>query len=263
MMNLSNARRRLKQALPPQLTDWLLRLKYRHHEIADAGAFVAAVTGGRGLEVGGPSTLFKTVLPVYQAARSIDGVNFAGQTVWEGGIQSGMHYRYFGKRVGHQFIADATDLTLVASEHYDFVLSSNCLEHVANPIRALLEWRRVLRQGGRLVLVLPNKSNNFDHRRPITPVEHMIEDHLAGVSEHDLTHLEEILALHDLSRDRPAGTPADFRQRSLENFSNRTLHHHVFDVDSMTRLLQHVGFHVNRTASNDTDHFALATKSNA
>ena len=238
----------------------MLKLKYRHQEIVGHERFVAAVRDGEGLEVGGPSTIFKTVLPVYLAARRVDGVNFSPRTVWEGGIQSGMNYRYLGSRVGRQFIADATDLSPVASEQYDFVLSSNCLEHVANPIRAMLEWRRVLRPGGRLILVLPNQCSNFDHRRPITPVEHMIEDHRAEMSEHDLTHLDEILALHDLSRDPPAGDLESFRRRSLDNFSNRTLHHHVFDPSTMARLLEHVGFDVVATTTTTTDHYALAVK---
>jgi hypothetical protein len=30
--------------------------------------------------------------------------------------------------------------------------------------------------------------------------------------------------------DPPAGTPEQFRARSLKNFENRCLHHHVFDA---------------------------------
>jgi len=260
MRNLSDIRRRLKHVLPLQMVDWALKLKYRNRLIEGSEHFVAAVRGGKGLEIGGPSTVFKTMMPAYQAARSVDGANFAGQTVWEGAIQSGKHYRYLGNRVGHQFISDATDLSEIASGNFDFVLSSNCLEQVANPIQALLEWRRILRPRGSLILVLPNKNCNFDHRRSITTLEHMIDDHRSGVTEHDLTHLAEILDLHDLSRDPPAGDFNAFRQRSMENLSNRTLHHHVFDTSTMKRLLMHVGFDVERTTTTETDHYALATK---
>lgn len=260
MLHLGELKRKLKHLLPLPISDAVLKLKYRHREIEGYMHFVDAIKGGEGLEVGGPSTIFKTVLPVYQAARRIDGVNFAARTVWEGGIQNGMRYRYLGNRVGRQFISDATDLSQIGSEQYDFVLSSNCLEHVANPIRALLEWRRVVRSGGKLILVLPNKASNFDHRRPITPIEHILEDYRSNVSERDLTHLEEILSLHDLSLDPPAGDPESFRRRSLDNFSNRTLHHHVFDPTTMSQMLQHVGFDVVQVKSTATDHYALSVK---
>lgn len=260
MLQLSEVKRKIRHLLPQHVTDFVLKLKYLNQEIDGYPVFVAAVKGGQGLEVGGPSTLFKTILPVYQAARSVDGVNFSPNTVWEGGIQHGHRYRYLGNRVGHQHIADATDLHLIESEKYDFVLSSNCLEHVANPIRALLEWNRVMRKGGAFVLVLPNKASNFDHWRPTTTFEHMLEDFRQNIGEDDLTHLQEILDLHDLALDPPAGTKEQFRRRSMDNLANRTLHHHVFDMPTILRLLDHVGFDVVRTTSTATDHFALATK---
>jgi len=55
-------------------------------------------------------------------------------------------------------------------------------------------------------------------------------DYANNVGEDDLTHLPEILALHDLSRDEAAGTPEQFHQRCLDNISKRAIHHHVFDT---------------------------------
>jgi hypothetical protein len=57
------------------------------------------------------------------------------------------------------------------------VLSSHCLEHVANPILALREWLRVMTPDGTLVLVLPHKEGTFDHQRPTTTLGHMIDDY--------------------------------------------------------------------------------------
>jgi len=260
MLLAGEFRRRLRRALPAPLTDLLLRIKYRRQEIAGYEQYVDAVRGGDGLEVGGPSTIFKTVLPVYRAARRVDGANFASRTIWEGGVREGLHFRYVGNRIGHQYIADATELSAIASGQYDFVLSSNCLEHVANPLRALFEWRRVLRPGGTLILVLPNQASNFDHRRPVTPFEHLLEDYRAATGEHDLTHLEEILALHDLALDPPAGNLETFRRRSLDNHVNRILHHHVFDPATMKKMLEYAGFDVVRTDTTATDHYAHAVK---
>ncbi len=260
MFQLSEVKRKIKHLLPQPVTDFVLKLKYLNQEVDGYADFVSAVRGGQGLEVGGPSTVFKTILPVYQAVRSLDGVNFAPNTVWEGGIQHGLRFRYLGTRVGYQHIADATDLNSIQSDKYDFVLSSNCLEHVANPIRALLEWKRVMRTGGAFILILPNKASNFDHKRPTTTFEHLLEDFRRNTSEDDLTHVQEILSLHDLSLDPPAGTTEEFRRRSMDNYLNRTLHHHVFDMSTILKLLSHVGFDTARTTTTLTDYFVLASK---
>ncbi|HET9448118.1 MAG TPA: hypothetical protein VFO35_17765, partial [Steroidobacteraceae bacterium] len=58
-------------------------------------------------------------------------------------------------------------------------------------------------------------------------------------TERDLTHLEEILELHDLERDPQAGDPAAFAERSKHNYENRCLHHHVFDTRLAVALVDH------------------------
>jgi hypothetical protein len=60
--------------------------------------------------------------------------------------------------------------------------------------------------------------------------------------------------------DPPAGDLEHFRQRSLKNFQNRTLHHHVFDVQLIEQMLDHVGFETVDVTTTKTDFFALATK---
>ncbi|MEE2851251.1 MAG: methyltransferase domain-containing protein [Actinomycetota bacterium] len=203
------------------------------------------------------------MLPLYQRVRGLDGVNFSADTIWEGRIEADAGYHYHRNKRGRQFIADATDLPGLSTARYDFVLSSNCLEHTANPLKALVEWRRVVKAGGALVLVVPNKKHNFDHRRPVTKFEHLLADFTADVGEDDLTHLDEILALHDLRRDWPARGRQRFRKRSLNNFYNRTLHHHVFDVELIEEMLERVGFGIVDVTTTRTDLFALAVKTGA
>jgi len=259
-MSLFSLKQKIKQALPRSIIDGLVLLRNSTTRIPDSEVYLRHVAGKQGIEIGGPSVLFKTTLPLYQRVGSLDGVNFSNQTTWEGTLVPGTTFRYFGDRLGQQFIADATDLAQLKDATYDFVLSSNCLEHVANPIKALTEWRRILKPNSALILVLPNKDSNFDHRRPITSFEHLLEDFNNEISEKDLTHLNEILSLHDLSMDPPAGSLENFKMRSLDNYRNRTLHHHVFDLDLMRLMLQHVGFEVIQTSRTARDFFALGTR---
>lgn len=204
----------------------------------------SCLKGKKGLELGGPSKIFskRGLIPVYPVIERLDGCNFSSETVWEGRIREGSgRYRYAkGRRPGRQFISDAVMLTGIEDRSYDFILSSHCLEHIANPLGALNEWLRVLKPGGHLILVLPDKEGTFDHRRPVTTLAHLIEDLERSTGEADLTHLSEILDLHDLARDPQAGDPEQFRQRSLKNAENRCLHQHVFDTDLVARLIDHV-----------------------
>jgi SAM-dependent methyltransferase len=195
-----------------------------------------------GLEIGGPSAIFKADnwLPVYSLATRVDGCNFSTTTVWEGSIQEGMHY-VAGKNPGYQYIAEAGNLQMIPSGKYDFLLASHCLEHVANPLGALQEWLRVLKENGVILLVLPDKNATFDHGRPVTAFSHLVRDLEMRTPEEDLTHLEEILALHDLAMDPPAGNLAAFEKRSRANVQNRCLHHHVFDLALMRNLFDYFG----------------------
>ena len=144
--------------------------------------------------------------------------------------------------MGSQFICEATNLSRIANEKYDFVISSHTIEHISNPLKALLEWKRVLKRGGVLLLVCPHKERTFDHKRAVTKVEHLLQDYERDVDEHDLTHLPEILQLHDLSMDPTSRGLQDFVARSKDNFRNRALHHHVFDNDLVVQMVSITGF---------------------
>ena len=202
------------------------------------------VLSGSGLEIGGLSPVFqkKNILPIYPHINRLDNCNFSYNTVWEGDLNKGLTYTYDEKHeAGRQFILEATYLSEIKDGAYDFLLSSHMIEHTANPIKALKEWTRVVKTGGHLILVIPYKDGTFDHKRPITTLEHIIQDYENKTTERDLTHLDEILKLHDLSRDIEAGTHTQFHERSKKNYENRCLHHHVFDVKLAIELVDKVG----------------------
>jgi SAM-dependent methyltransferase len=212
-----------------------------------AKAICAAVQGRAGLEIGGPSRVFgrRGILPLYPRVATLDNANFGAETAWEAGLTERGEFRFDpGKPLGRQLLREATALTDIANDSYDFVLSAHCLEHVANPLAALLEWRRVVRPGGHLVLVLPDAVRSFDHARAVTSLDHLRTDYARATREDDLTHLDEILATHDLRRDPHAGSRAEFRARASRNPENRCRHHHVFDLALIRAALEETGWTV-------------------
>jgi len=90
---------------------------------------------------------------------------------------------------------------------------------------------------------------------------HLIEDYSNSTPESDLTHLQEILKLHDLKRDPAAGTQAEFAARCLQNMTNRCLHQHVFDLHLLTEVLIYAGFEIVTCEHRDCHCISLATKS--
>jgi SAM-dependent methyltransferase len=213
-----------------------------------------------GIEIGGPSPIFKKFVPIYSIIKSLDGVNFNSNTIWEGTIIEGQNFKFRRREKGFQFICDGINLERIRSGKYDFVLSCNNLEHIANPIKALTEWLRIVKNGGLLLLILPNKSSNFDHKRNITSMTHLLDDFNNNTSEQDLTHLEEILSLHDLSMDIPAGDFEMFKKRSLDNYYNRCLHHHVFDMILLEEIFMYFNLELLLKDSTETDYIILGRK---
>jgi len=64
-------------------------------------------------------------------------------------------------------INDATNITNINDETYDFCFSSHSLEHIANPLKAIKEWLRIIKKDGYIIIIVPEKSVCFDHKENI------------------------------------------------------------------------------------------------
>jgi SAM-dependent methyltransferase len=221
-----------------------------------AASITKLISRRRGIEIGGPTMwLFGRhgLLPVYRTIGSLDNVNFSSKNSLicssspnlEGSIQEGQTYLFDPSRpLGFQYICEMTELSNIPSATYDFLLSSHTLEHTANPIAALHEWLRILKNNSVIVLVLPHKEGSFDHRRPTTTLGHMKDDFDRGMDEHDLSHLPEFLALMDFSLTPEHGSFDNFKEKCLKNFEYRYLHHHTFTTLSAATLLNYMGVQI-------------------
>lgn len=99
--------------------------------LADSN-FLRRYFSGDGLDIGGkpdPLLLYRELFPLMGSVRTWD---------WENG--------------------DAQFLEGVADNTLGFVHSSHCLEHLADPVEGLRNWFRVVREGGYLVITVPDED---------------------------------------------------------------------------------------------------------
>ena len=191
--------------------------------------------------MGGPSKIFENsaIFPIYQYLRQIDLINFNSTTIWQGYNREGISTQNLNGSKSYQYISDLVDMKPINSEVYDIVIASHVLEHLANPVKALIEIKRILKPEGLLIIALPHKAVTFDHNREVTKLEHILTDFRNDTQENDLAHLEEIIEKHDLSMDAMAGDLKNFVLRSMDNYNNRTLHHHVFNTKLAVELIDY------------------------
>jgi SAM-dependent methyltransferase len=153
---------------------------------------------------------------------------------------------YFGDLCGLPFRDDSLD----------YVVASHVIEHVANPVKALWECARVVRHGGMVYLVVPDRRFTFDHTRALTPPEHMIADFDRGTRDSDPTHIADFLDGLDWSRWNPNATPeanAALREQLRVTYTAATaagsdinIHFHTFEQESFTRLIALMNPHPRR-----------------
>lgn len=100
-----------------------------------------------------------------------------------GGRDSLAAYKELFPLIGNVFVydrpyGDAQELDNVFDNSFDFLYSSHCLEHMKIPARALANWIRVVKQGGYLVISVPDEDLyeqgqwpsrfNSDHKHSFT-----------------------------------------------------------------------------------------------
>jgi SAM-dependent methyltransferase len=121
---------------------------------------------GRGLEVGAASRPFP--LP-------------AGASCFYGDVNDReiLRTRCEGELVAAG-VLDGQTLKGVADASLDFVIAAHVIEHLENPLGALRHWLRVLRPGGKAIVVVPDMRHTFDRSRPETPLTHVISDEKDG-----------------------------------------------------------------------------------
>lgn len=93
--------------------------------------------------------------------------------------------------VNVDIIDDGEELGEVDDDSQDFVIANHFIEHCQNPLLALKNMLRVLREDGILYLAIPDKRYTFDIDRDVTSFEHVESDYLGNAEISRKTHFEE------------------------------------------------------------------------
>jgi SAM-dependent methyltransferase len=136
---------------------------------------------------------------------------------------------------------DVDRLSPLADESQDFVIASHVLEHLAEPLGMLVDIHRVLRPGGLLLLLLPDRTRTFDSTRQPTPLSHLVTEHERGVVEVDDAHIGEFLERTIPNEEWHALlalSPED-RKSMFELHRQRSIHVHCWTDEEFLDVLLH------------------------
>jgi predicted SAM-dependent methyltransferase len=117
------------------------------------------------------------------------------------------------------------------------------IEHLANPIAMLVDCYRVLRPGGLLVLLVPDRHKTFDRERSPTPLTHVIDEYNRDVREVDDAHVLDYMVGTRNTLGDPSvtlGFTPEMMADLVAVHRKRSVHAHVWNLDEFSEVLSFV-----------------------
>ncbi|HEY2042554.1 MAG TPA: methyltransferase domain-containing protein, partial [Jatrophihabitans sp.] len=200
----------------------------RRPDSAEARQLLARSVLGQGLEIGPGDNPFP--LPPGATAQSVDQ--------WAPQDNAKLFREIEATRFQRaDFLIDLNTerLSAFADQSQDFIIASHVLEHLVEPVGQLADIYRVLRPGGTLLLLLPDRRRTFDRDRRPTPLLHLVDEYQRGVTELDDAHLIEFTS-HVAEDWGPARPPKDQAER-FDRHRRRSIHVHCWYDDEFAEVL--------------------------
>jgi len=128
------------------------------------------------------------------------------------------------------------DVLELPVSNLDFIIGCHVIEHVANPIKAIVDSLSILKKGGKLILVVPDKRKTFDKTRKLTKPQHLFDDYNNPDPKRDFEHYVDFY-----TKAMPPEDPSEIPALALEKFEEQfPIHFHTFTHYSFNWLLREV-----------------------
>lgn len=140
---------------------------------------------------------------------------------------------YAGENTSASNLCDAHEMNHVSDNQFDYAMTSHVIEHSPSPIRLILELVRVVRVGGYLYNIIPDKNKIYDKCRRTTELSHIIKDYENNTFIEDKSHHEEYFCMLEDSegmKEFHAKHPVDYPY----------IHYHTFDPASASELFRYL-----------------------
>jgi len=185
----------------------------------DREALASVYLRGSGIEIGALSSPLK--VPSSAKVRYLDRMSVADLRKQYPEVKS------YPLRV--DIIDDGETLGAIVNNSQDFVIANHFLEHCQDPIRTVVNFIRVLNDGGIMFISLPDKRYMFDKKREVTSFDHLVRDHDEGPEQSRIEHLRDWVINVEQIRDE------EQIQHKVDELSKKgySLHYHVWTQREM------------------------------
>jgi len=148
-----------------------------------------------------------------------------------------------GVQAHYNIDLDTGGLSQLEPNSFDGLVASHVIEHVANPLGVLAEFSRVLRDGGKLLLVVPDRTRTFDAARLPTPFSVPLSKYRAGVTAVDEASIREFC---EAIYKQPPMHPREVREwhnpvlldaTRIALHRRRSIHVHAWSPEEFASLL--------------------------
>ena len=186
--------------------------------------FARSFCGGHGIEIGALHHPMR--LPAETRVRYVDRMS-----------RESLYAHYTELRgenlVPVDIIDDGETLGTLPDGREDFAIACHFIEHCQHPVRALVNMLRVVKDGGFVLLTVPDKWQTFDKDRPITSNQHLLDECLHGTESTARDHCREYARLVE------GGSSPEEIEAMADNYirAGISIHWHVWDPEAFLGFL--------------------------
>ena len=164
--------------------------------------------------------------------------------------------------VSVDIIDDGESLSTLKAASQDFVIANHFIEHCQNPIKAVANMLRVLKNGGFLYLSIPDKRYTFDRDRPVTAMDHIVRDFNDGPEWSRKAAFEEYVRFVDKIKDEAEANKKVAQYMAMDY----SIHYHAWTEIEMQELIiflrrnREIPFIVDLVLKNDVEIIMIIRK---